>query len=82
MGLPYCLLGAVDRSPAPSVGPGIEEPEAHSGGGFGAPVALCVGLWVVLGQAAAPAVVVGALLQSRTGRRRWHSFAFRLGRDG
>lgn len=79
MARPYCPLGAADRSPAPSVGLGIEEPGAHSGGGFGVPVVWCVGLWVALGQAAA--AVVGALLQSPTGPPRWRNrrFAFRLG---
>lgn len=81
MARPYCPLGVVDRSPAPPAGLGIEEPAAHSGGGFGVPVAWYVGLLVVLGQVAV--AVVGALLRSLNGPRRWHNrrFVFRLGRD-
>jgi hypothetical protein len=82
---PYCPLGAADRLLVSSVGLGIEELGAGSGCGFGALVAWCVGLWVAPARAAVVVVVVvGALLQSLSGRRRWHNrrFAFRLGRDG
>lgn len=77
---PYCPLGAADRSPEPSVGLGIEEPGARFGGGFGVPVAWCVGLGVAPGPAVV-AVVVGALLQSLSGHHRWRNrrFAFHLG---